>query len=236
MSPARTSAEPRLPEGASKQRAVEAMFDRIAPGYDRMNRIISLGQDARWRRRAVAALSLERGSRVLDAGCGTGDLCRELARAGHLPVGVDRSAGMLGGAGRDQPLLRADAEHLPLRDASLDGVVSGFVLRNVVDLDAVFRACARALRPGGRFVALETATPAGWALRAGHALWADHAVPLLGRLLAHDADAYRYLPQSAAYLPPPDALLGRLARAGFVDVDRRAMTGGAVQFLIGTRR
>jgi demethylmenaquinone methyltransferase / 2-methoxy-6-polyprenyl-1,4-benzoquinol methylase len=226
---------PRLPEGAAKRREVEAMFDRIAPGYDRMNRIISLGQDGRWRRRAVAALGLPRGARVIDIGCGTGDLCRALARVDYLPVGVDRSAAMLRGAGTDQALVRADADQLPLADASVDGVISGFVLRNVVDLDALFRACHRALRAGGRFVALETATPAGRVLRAGHALWANRAVPLLGRLLGGDADAYRYLPQSAAYLPPTGTLLDRLGAAGFVDVDRCTMTGGAVQLLTGTR-
>jgi demethylmenaquinone methyltransferase/2-methoxy-6-polyprenyl-1,4-benzoquinol methylase len=235
VSALRTAPGRTLPDGPSKQRAVEAMFDRIAPGYDRMNRIISLGHDARWRRRAVAALDLEPGGRVLDVGCGTGDLCRELTRGGHRAVGIDRSAGMLRAAGTDQPLVRADGEHLPVPDASLDGVISGFVLRNVVDLDALFRACARALRPGGRFVALETAAPRSRALRAGHALWFRQAVPLLGRLLAHDADAYRYLPRSAAYLPPPEALLDQLRQAGFVAVERQTMTGGAVQLLAGTR-
>jgi demethylmenaquinone methyltransferase/2-methoxy-6-polyprenyl-1,4-benzoquinol methylase len=235
VNPVRSSDTPSLPAGPSKQRAVEAMFDRIAPGYDRMNRIISLGQDRRWRRRAVATLRLDPGSRVLDVGCGTGDLCHELTRARHVPVGVDRSAGMLRRADTDLTLVRADAERLPVRDGSVDGVVSGFVLRNVVDLDAVFRACALALRPGGRFVALETAIPARRALRAGHALWTNHGVPVLGRLLARDAAAYRYLPQSAAYLPPPEALLDGLRKAGFVSVEHRMMTGGAVQLLAGTR-
>ena len=224
-----------LPEGPPKRRVVEDMFDRIAPGYDRMNRIISMGLDGRWRRRAVAALDLAPGARVLDVGCGTGDLCRELARAGHRAVGVDRSAGMLDAARTDQPLVRADAEQLPFSDASLDGVVSGFVLRNVVELDTLFEACLRVLRAGGRFVALDTSMPTRWTLRLGHALWFRGAVPLLGRLLAHDADAYRYLPRSAAYLPAPPILLDRLRRAGFESVRREAMTGGAVQLIVGTR-
>jgi demethylmenaquinone methyltransferase/2-methoxy-6-polyprenyl-1,4-benzoquinol methylase len=235
MSGPRVQTGDALPEGPPKGRVVEAMFDRIAPDYDRMNRIISMGQDGRWRRRAVAVLDLDPGSRVLDVGCGTGDLCRELARAGHRAVGVDRSAGMLGAARTDEPLVRADAELLPFREDSLDGVVSGFVLRNVVELDTLFRACLRVLRPGGRFVALDAAVPTRPALRLGHALWFRGTIPLLGRLLAHEPDAYRYLPRSAAYLPAPPVLLDRLRGAGFEAVRREAMTGGAVQLIVGTR-
>jgi demethylmenaquinone methyltransferase/2-methoxy-6-polyprenyl-1,4-benzoquinol methylase len=224
-----------LPEGDSKRHAVDTMFDRIAPRYDRMNRLISLGQDARWRRRVVGALGLPPTARVLDLGCGTGDLCRELARSGYEPVGADRSAGMLAAARTDQPLVRADAEALPVADASLDGIVSAFVLRNVVDLDAVLAACASALRPGGRLAVLDAAVPEQAAFRFGNAVWFRGAVPLLGRLLGRDAAAYRYLPRSMAYLPPPEVLAGQLARAGFTALDRRTMTGGSVQLLVGTR-
>jgi demethylmenaquinone methyltransferase/2-methoxy-6-polyprenyl-1,4-benzoquinol methylase len=224
-----------LPHGDRKRVAVDAMFDRIAPRYDRMNRVISLGQDARWRRRAVDALELAPGARVLDLACGTGDLCRELSAAGCEPVGVDRSAGMLRAASTDAPLVRADAERLPFPDGSLDGVVCGFALRNFVDLDTVFRACARVLRANGRFVALDAAVPERAVLRLGNAVWFRGAVPLLGRFLAHDADAYRYLPRSTAYLPAPEVLLGRLAGAGFGAVHRRTLTGGSVQLLVGAR-
>jgi demethylmenaquinone methyltransferase/2-methoxy-6-polyprenyl-1,4-benzoquinol methylase len=211
------------------------MFDRIAPRYDRMNRVISLGQDVRWRRRAVAALDLAPGARVLDLACGTGDLCRELVSAGYRPVGVDRSDGMLKEASTDAPLVRADAERLPFLDASFDGVVCGFALRNFVELDPVFRACARVLRPGGRLVALDAAVPARLVLRLGNAAWFRGAVPLIGRVFGHDADAYRYLPRSTAYLPDPQVLLSRLGSAGFGPVRRSTMTGGSVQLLVGVR-
>jgi demethylmenaquinone methyltransferase/2-methoxy-6-polyprenyl-1,4-benzoquinol methylase len=224
-----------LPEGEEKRVAVEAMFDRIAPGYERMNRLISLGQDRRWRRRAVDALELPAGSRVLDVGCGTGDLCRELERRGYHAVGLDRSAGMLARAHTASPLVRGEAERLPLGAGRLDGIVSGFALRNVVDLTQLFAATAAALRPGGRFVALDAAAPTNVALRLGNAAWFRGAVPLLGRLVARDPAAYRYLPDSLAYLPAPAVLCSRLEAAGFTLVRRATMTGGSVQLLTGTR-
>jgi demethylmenaquinone methyltransferase / 2-methoxy-6-polyprenyl-1,4-benzoquinol methylase len=225
-----------LPEGDDKHRAVEAMFDRIAPRYDRLNRIISLGQDRRWRRQTVGALRLAPGATVLDLGCGTGDLCDVVAGAGYSPIGVDFSAGMLASAHTRAPLARADALALPVPDASADGVVSGFALRNFVDLDRFFRECARVLRPGGRLAALETAEPAGPLLRAGHNLWFRRVVPFVGATLAHDAEAYDYLPRSAAYLPPPGDLLALVEAAGFAAVARRTFTAGAVQLVTGTRR
>jgi demethylmenaquinone methyltransferase/2-methoxy-6-polyprenyl-1,4-benzoquinol methylase len=225
-----------LPEGDDKHRAVEAMFDRIAPRYDRINRIISLGQDGRWRRQTVGALRLSTGATVLDLGCGTGDLCDVVAGAGYSPIGVDFSAGMLAAAHTRAPLARADALTLPVPDASADGVVSGFALRNFVDLDHFFRECARVLRPGGRLAALETAEPTGSLLRAGHNLWFRRVVPFVGATLAHDAEAYDYLPRSAAYLPPPGELLACVEAAGFAAVARRTFTGGAVQLITGTRR
>ena len=225
-----------LPEGDDKHRAVEAMFDRIAPRYDRLNRIISLGQDRRWRRQTVGALRLAPGAAVLDLGCGTGDLCDVVAGAGYSPIGVDFSAGMLASAHTRAPLARADALALPVPDASADGVVSGFALRNFVDLDRFFRECARVLRPGGRLAALETAEPTGPLLRAGHNLWFRRVVPFVGATLAHDAEAYDYLPRSAAYLPSPGDLLALVEAAGFAAVARRTFTAGAVQLITGTRR
>ena len=225
----------KLPEGEEKRVAVESMFDRIAPTYDRTNRVISLGLDHGWRRRAVARLEAVPGACVLDVGCGTGDLCRELARQGLRTVGVDRSAGMLAAARVDAPLVRADAERLPFPDGRFAGVVTAFTLRNVVDLDAMLHECVRVLAPGGHFVALETAVPARLVWRIGNAVWFRGAVPLLGRLLAGDTDAYRYLPRSTAYLPPTSELTRRLAVEGLADVRHDTMTGGSVQLLVGRR-
>jgi demethylmenaquinone methyltransferase / 2-methoxy-6-polyprenyl-1,4-benzoquinol methylase len=224
-----------LPQGDTKREAVEGMFDRLAPRYDRMNRIISLGLDRRWRHRTVADLGLRAGSRVLDLACGTGDLCRDLAAVGCVPIGLDFSAGMLSVARTDAPLVRADGACLPIADGAVDGITCGFALRNFVDLDTVFAECARVLRPGGRFAALDATVPTNPVMRAGNAVWFRGAVPLLGRVLAHDAEAYRYLPKSTAYLPAAPELADRLARAGFSAVRPVSLTGGSVVLLTGTR-
>lgn len=224
-----------LPEGDTKYHAVEGMFDRLAPRYDRMNRVISLGMDRRWRHHTVEALGAPVGARVVDLACGTGDLCCDLAAAGMRPIGADFSAGMLANARTDAPLVRADGARLPFATGALDGLTCGFAMRNFVDLDAVFHECARILRPGGRFAALDATVPTNPVMRMGNAVWFRGAVPLLGRMLAGDAEAYSYLPKSTAYLPPQPELRDRLQRAGFVDVAVRTFTGGSVLLLTGTR-
>ncbi len=224
-----------LPEGDTKYRAVEGMFDRLAPRYDRMNRVISLGMDKRWRQHTVEALGVPTGARVVDLACGTGDLCRDLAAVGARPVGADFSAGMLANARTDAPLVRADGARLPFATGVLDGLTCGFALRNFVDLDAVFRECARILCPGGRFAALDATVPSNPVMRMGNAVWFRGAVPLLGRMLAGDAEAYSYLPKSTAYLPAEPELRDRLRLAGFADVGYRTFTGGSVLLLTGTR-
>lgn len=224
-----------LPIGERKARAVEEMFDRIAPRYELVNRVMTLGLDAGWRRRTVRELRLEPGARVVDLGCGTGDLCRVLGRAGLRAVGVDMAAGMLAKAHTAAPLVRADALQLPLADASVDGAVSGFALRNVVDIAACFREAARVIRPGGRAVFLEVSEPPNPVVRFAHALYFRRIVPMVGGLLS-DRRAYRYLPASTAYLPSPDDLLRLLADAGFVRCRRVQLGMGAAQLLIGTRQ
>ncbi len=224
-----------LPEGDEKHRTVERMFDRLAPQYDRMNRVISLGLDRGWRKHTVAELDLPEGSLILDLACGTGDLANDVMSRGHRAVGVDYSAGMLAAAHTGAPLVRADAAQLPVRDGGFDGVVCGFALRNFVELTSVFSEVARIIRPGGRFVALDAAVPTNPLMRAGTTIWFRGAVPLLGRALAHDADAYSYLPKSTAYLPTPSVLADALGEAGFTDAQHHTLTGGSVLVLTATR-
>ena len=223
-----------LPTGDDKRRTVTEMFDRVAPSYERLNRIISMGQDRRWRARTLDRLGLAAGSRVLDVACGTGDLVRALAARGLRPLGVDLSPGMLAHARAGAPMLLGDALALPFPDASLDGVTCGFALRNFVDLDAFFAETARVVRPGGRIAFLDAAEPTGRIVRAGHAVWFRHAVPAIGGLLG-DRAAYRYLPASTAYLPDGTALVRSVALAGFVGVERTTMMAGAVQLVAAER-
>jgi len=223
-----------LPEGPAKAAMVRAMFDTIASRYDLVNRLMTFGLDVRWRRVAVRALGLPRGSRVVDVACGTGDFCRLLADAGIEALGVDLSLGMLRAGRHRTPCVQADALALPLRAGAVDGATCGFALRNVTDLAALLAELARVVRPGGRIALLEVHQPASPVLRAGHALWFRRGVPLIGALLS-DAAAYRYLPQSVAYLPAPERLRAMVHDAGFRTVGRRTFGAGAAQLLTATR-
>lgn len=224
-----------LPQGSAKVAAVRAMFDSIAPRYDLVNRLMTFGLDRGWRRRAVAALELAPGSLVLDLATGTGDLCRELSRARLRPLGVDLSSGMLAHARTAAPLVQADGLSLPLPEGRLDGVVSGFALRNVVDLRSLFCELARVLRPGGRIALLDVSEPANPLVRAGHAAYFGHVVPRIGAILS-DGPAYAYLPRSVAYLPAPTELMSQVAAAGFDSVRRLTLTAGVAQVFTATRR
>ncbi len=223
-----------LPTGAAKVTAVREMFDAIAPRYDLLNSIISLGLDRRWRARAVAALALARGSRVVDLACGTGRLTEDLISMGYLPVGLDLSAGMLANARRRLAFVRADAAALPFRSESLDGATCGFGIRNFESPFAVFASVAQVVRPGGSVSFVDAARPANPLIRAGHGLYFDRLVPLIGGLLSSRA-AYTYLPRSLAYVPDPGRLADDLQRAGFEEVRVTALSAGLVYLLTGRR-
>ena len=223
-----------LPTGPAKTERVREMFDVIAPRYDLVNRIMTLGLDQGWRRATVDALGLGPGSLVLDLACGTGDLGQIARRRGHATVGADLSWGMLAARRPGQPVVQADVLRLPFAAAAFDGVVCGYALRNFTDLGASLTEAGRVLRPGGRLAVLEVSRPPNGILRLGHRLWFEHGVPLLGRMLS-DAAAYRYLPRSTAYLPDEAGLRQLLRTAGFSTVGRRLLHGGLSQLLTATR-
>jgi len=210
------------------------MFDRVAPRYDVVNRVMTFGMDVGWRRRAVRELHLPPGSRVFDLACGTGDLCRELGRSGYRAVGFDFAVEMLRAARVEVPLVQADVLRLPVADASGDGVTCGFALRNVLSLEELFAEIARIVRPGGAIALLDASRPDNRLLRAGHAVYFDRVVPVIGALLS-DRAAYRYLPRSMAYLPPTPEIVAMLRHAGFPSIRRVQLSGGVSQLFVGTR-
>jgi demethylmenaquinone methyltransferase/2-methoxy-6-polyprenyl-1,4-benzoquinol methylase len=223
-----------LPTGAAKVKAVRHMFDSIADRYEMVNRVMALGLDRNWRRRCVESLELPIGATVLDVACGTGDLCRQLSQQGLRPVGVDLSSGMLAHARTQAPLVLADALSAPFATASFAGAVSGFALRNVVDLGVLFAELARVTEPGGRISLLDLCEPENLVLRSGHRLWSNYAIPFIGSVLS-DAQAYQYLPRSLAYLPPVGTVVEWLEKAGFGAVEHELLSGGICQLYMATR-
>jgi demethylmenaquinone methyltransferase/2-methoxy-6-polyprenyl-1,4-benzoquinol methylase len=210
------------------------MFDAIASRYEMVNKLMTFGLDARWRRRAVSDLRLPRQSLVLDVAAGTGDFTRELVRQGHVAIATDLSFGMLNAGTRMDERVQADASKLPFRSAGFDGVTCGYALRNFSDLAATFDEMARVIRPGGRLSLLEVAEPRSGIWRAGFRLWFRRVVPFIGSLVS-DRDAYHYLPQSTAYLPTTEEIVRMLNRSGFSAVNHRRVMGGLSQQFIATR-
>ena len=215
--------------------AVRSMFDRIAPVYDAMNRVMTVGLDLRWRR--LAATSVVRpGDRVLDAACGTGDLAIADRAAGALTVtGLDFSERMLARARRKAPTLEwvvGDLLELPFEAATFDAATVGFGIRNVSDLECGLAELRRVLRPGGRLAILEITRPRG-VLKPFFSLWFDRIVPALGRVLPGGA-AYSYLPASVARFPPAEELASLMQRAGFDGVEFRLLAGSIIALHTGT--
>ncbi len=223
-----------LLHGDAKRAAVQDMFDQIASRYDLVNRIMTFRLDVRWRKVALRALGLAPGSVVLDLASGTGDMCIDLAHADLVPISVDLSYGMLHAGRSSAPRVQADILRLPVPDGSVDGVTCGFALRNLVDLDTFFRELHRVVRPGGRISLLDVGVPHNPLVRFGNGIYFGRIVPLIGGLLS-DRAAYRYLPKSVAYLPPPATLVAMLQSAGFEHVVHRQLSGGLTQLLHATR-
>jgi len=226
-------AEAVLESGQLPPEGVQRMFDRIAPVYDAMNRVMTAGLDRRWRAIALAE-TVRSGDRVLDACCGTGDLAIGARRRGADVVGLDFSTAMLERARRKDASIewvQGDALALPFEDASFDAATVGFGVRNVADLEAGLRELRRVLRAGGRLGILEITTPRG-ALAPFYEIWFDRVVPQLGKVLP-GGDAYTYLPASVRRFPPPDELAALLERTGFANVRYRLFAGGIVALHVG---
>ena len=225
-----------MSQGTLPPEGVRSMFDRIAPVYDAMNRLMTAGLDQRWRRLTVDAV-VRPGDRVLDACCGTGDLAIAGAQAGGVVTGVDFSAPMLERARRKAPELewiQADVLALPLEDATFDAAVVGFGVRNLADLDGGLRELRRVLRPGGRLAILEITRPQG-VLAPFYRFWFDGVIPVAGKVLP-GGSAYTYLPASVRRFPEPQGLAKLMDEAGFGDIRWRLFAGGIVALHTGVAR
>jgi demethylmenaquinone methyltransferase/2-methoxy-6-polyprenyl-1,4-benzoquinol methylase len=220
--------------GESRARQVQGMFGRIARRYDLLNRLMTLGQDVRWRREVIRRLAAAAGARLLDLGTGTGDLAFEALRQvkGARLIGADFTGEMIAVGRQRRPAstlnwVLADALHLPLAARSFDGVVSGFLLRNVTDLPRALAEQWRVLRPGTSMVCLDTTPPRpGW-LRPLLTFHLHTVIPALGQLFAGDGAAYRYLPDSTESFLSAEALQQQIQLAGF-------QHAGFIRHMLGT--
>ena len=189
-------------------------FNKIARDYDRMNHLMTLGLDRLWRRHAARGLN---GS-VLDVACGTGDMVVELQKHGCTVTGIDLSDEMLAVARQKAPTatyMIADAEQLPFEDETFDAVTCAFGVRNFVHLEQGLNEMLRVLKPGGRMVILELATPDSALIRPFYNIYTRRIIPLLGRTIAGNREAYTYLPQSIERFPKGDAFLEIIQHSTF---------------------
>lgn len=221
----------------AKTDQVRDMFDSIAPAYDLMNRMMTLGIDRSWRRRCVRMVRDAAPAAVLDLATGTGDLAVAMARA--IPdarvTGADLSEGMIevgrrkiadAGLSERVSLQVADALALPFPDASFDAVTIAFGVRNFEHLDRGYAEMARVLRPGGLLVVLELTPPSSRVVRPFYNFYTRTIIPAVGRMVSKDSRAYTYLPESIAAVPARDAMTALMEGAGFVDARWHNLTLG----------
>ena len=214
--------------GTLPPEGVRRMFDRIAPVYDAMNRLMTAGLDRRWRRETVGAV-VRPGDRVLDVCCGTGDLALAADEAGGNVTGLDFSDPMLERARAKGPALEwvsGDALALPFADGSFDALTIGFGLRNLANVERGLAEMRRVLRPGGRVGILEITRPRG-VLAPFYRFWFDGVIPLAGKVLPGGA-AYSYLPASVRRFPDPQGLAKLMDEAGFDEIRWHLFAGGIV--------
>lgn len=241
------AADGSLLTGREREAYVAGMFDRIAPAYDPLNRVISLGQDLKWRRIALQQAKVQPGMSTVDLGTGTGDffiLLTEAVGDQGKVVGIDISPNMLEGArrkaeerfpGKSHDLRQGGADATGLPDASADLVTMGWVLRNVGDRQAVYREVLRILKPGGAFVSIDMSQPDFAPVRWGAALYMHLVMPILIRGFGGDRSAYNYLAKSTDRFPRKRELAAEWTQAGFEDVRTTSFMMGSIGLHLGRK-
>lgn len=229
-----------------KRRRVAGVFDSVASKYDLMNDLMSFGVHRLWKRFVIDLAGVRAGEKVLDVAGGTGDLSREFARQvgpRGLVVLSDINASMLAEGRRrledrgvvGLPIVQANAECLPFAEGTFDCITIGFGLRNVTDKDAALRSMYRILKPGGRLLVLEFSKPVVPGLSTVYDQYSFKLLPMMGRLVAGDADSYRYLAESIRMHPDQDTLKTMMQGAGFARTQVYNLTGGIVAVHRGFR-
>ena len=232
------------PPKDDKRTFVHDMFATIAPRYDKANRVISMGLDEGWRKRAIDLLKAPSGGYIVDLCCGTGDIVFHLLRIDPTlrVTGVDFCEPMLAQArnravregGGSAQFREGDVMALPFADNSFDGATMGFAMRNVADIDATLREIRRVLKPGARFVNLDMSRAPNAAWKACFDLYFYRIVPLIGGIVGGSREAYTYLPNSLTHHPDADALRNRFTQAGFADAGFVRLMGGSIAIHYGT--
>lgn len=228
--------------GTERSHYVQAMFGRIARRYDLLNRLMTFGQDVRWRRQAIQRLALPAGAAVLDVGSGTGDIAIEIQQqqpdafvvAADFTIEMVR-VGKVRGNGGNIAWLVADARHMPFASSCFQAVISGFLLRNVPDVPALLREQLRLLAKGGRVTSLDTSPPRDNWLRPLLHFHLQRVIPLLGRLVAGDPEAYTYLPESTEGFLPAESLANLFRQVGFSGVSFERRMFGTVAIHWGVK-
>ena len=233
-----SSVTPYKESDLNKKKQVEKMFDTISAKYDGMNRLVSLGSDVRWRKKVIKMVLKDEPGSILDIATGTGDLAIQFAalRPGINVVGIDISEGMLSVARNkvsgnalyeNLKFMNGDSEAMPFEDNSFEAITVSFGIRNFENLEKGLSEIFRVLKPGGKFVILETSVPSRFPFKQGYYIYARGIMPLMGRVLSKDKVAYKYLADSASKFPHGEELNNILRKIGFIEVENKPQTFGA---------
>ena len=233
-------------ETGSKKEQVTKMFDSIAPRYDLLNRVLSLGIDVIWRRIAIRKLRDLEPQSVLDVATGTGDVIVEIERqlSPERMVGLDISPGMLELGtkkirakefAQKVEMIVGDSENLPFKDNTFDAITVAFGVRNFENLNLGLKEMYRVLKPGGKLMVLEFSHPKRFPLKQIYWGYFNHILPFFGKMVSKDSSAYTYLPESVKQFPDGEHFIEELKVAGYQNMERRSLTFGIASIYLGSK-